>query len=60
MTNIVKSDFDDGIIFSKEERKILIELISNEQIHMIIKDHTKYDSDKYKKLEKLKVKIKDI
>lgn len=60
MTNIVKSDFDDGIIFSKEERKILIELISNEQIHMIIKDHTKYDSDKYKKLEELKVKIKDI
>lgn len=60
MTNIVKSDFDDGIIFSKEERKILIELISNEQIHMIIKDHTKYNSDKYKKLEELKVKIKDI
>ena len=60
MTNIVKSYYDDGIIFSKEERKILIELISNEQIHMIIKDHTKYDSDKYKKLEELKVKIKDI
>ena len=46
--------------FSKEERRILIELISNEQIHMIIKDHTKYDSDKYKKLEELKVKIKDM
>ena len=37
--------------FSKEERRILIELISNEQIHMIIKDHTKYKSDKYKALE---------
>lgn len=39
--------------FSKEERRILIELISNEQIHMIIKDHAKYKSDKYKALEKL-------
>lgn len=43
----------------KDERKLLIELIANEQIHMIIKDHSKYDSDKYKKLEALKVKIKD-
>ena len=44
----------------RDERKIIIELISNEQIHMIIKDHNKYDSDKYKKLEMLKVKIKDL
>lgn len=44
---------------SKDEQKMLIELVSNEQIHMIIKDHTKYDSDKYRKLEMLKVKIKD-
>lgn len=47
-------------IFSKEEEKLLLELISNEQIHMIIKDCTKYSSDKYKKLEELKVKIKDM
>lgn len=45
--------------FTKEQKKMLIELISNEQIYMIIKDHTRYDSDKYKCLEKLKVKIKD-
>ena len=45
---------------NKEDKKILIELICNEQAHMIIKDHTKYESDKYKKLEKLKVKIKDM
>ena len=44
-------------IFTKEEKKILIERIGNEQTHMIIKDHTKYESDKYKKLEELKVKI---
>ena len=47
-------------MINKEEKKILLELICNEQIHMIIKDHTKYDSDKYIKLEKLKVKIKDM
>ena len=45
---------------NKEEKKVLIELICNEQTHMIIKDHTKYDSDKYKRLEALKVKIKDM
>ena len=44
---------------SKEEKKLLIELICNEQTHMIVKDHTKYDSDKYRKLEELKVKTKD-
>lgn len=46
-------------IFTKEEKKILLELICNEQVHMIIKDNTRYESDKYKKLEELKVKIKD-
>lgn len=45
---------------SKEEKKLLIELICNEQTHIIVKDHTKYESEKYKKLEELKVKIKDI
>lgn len=39
---------------------LVVHLISNEQIHMIIKDHTRYDSDKYKELERLKVKIKDV
>ena len=46
-------------ILTKDEKKMIIELICNEQTHMIIKDHTKYDSDKYKKLEELKVKVKD-
>ena len=45
---------------NKEGKKVLIELICNEQTHMIIKDHTKYMSEKYKKLEELKVKIKDM
>lgn len=45
---------------NKEDRILILELICNEQIHMIIKDNTKYMSDKYKKLEELKVKIKDM
>ena len=48
------------MILNKEEKKLLLELICNEQVHMIIKDHTKYETDKYKKLEELKVKIKDM
>ena len=47
------------MILNKEEKKLLLELICNEQVHMIVKDHTKYDSQKYKKLEELKIKIKD-
>ena len=45
---------------NNSEKEMLIELICNEQTHMIIKDHTKYESEKYKKLEKLKIKIKDM
>lgn len=42
---------------TKEERDILIGLISNEQIkHMIAKD--KYDTDEYILLEQLKAKIR--
>lgn len=46
--------------FNNEEKKLLLELICNEQVHMIVKDHTKYESGKYKKLEELKIKIKDM
>ena len=46
--------------FTKEDRKLLLELICNEQVHMIIKDNTKYESDKYKKLEELKIKVNAI
>lgn len=45
---------------NKEEKKLLIESISNEQIKMIIHDHNLYDSPRYIKLEGLKVKIKDM
>jgi len=47
-------------VLSDKDKKTLIELISNEQIHMIIKRSELYESEKYKRLEELKVKIKDI
>lgn len=43
--------------FTTEDKKILLELICDEQIHMIIKDNTTYISDKYRKLEELKAKV---
>lgn len=46
-------------MIDNKEKKLLLELISNEQIHMIIKDHTRYESEKYKMLERLKVLVKD-
>ena len=48
------------MMFDKEEKKILLEIICNEQVHMIIKDNTKYESEKYRELEQLKIKIKDM
>lgn len=45
---------------TKEDKKLLIELICNEQTKMIVNDHTKYESNRYKHLEELKVKIKDM
>lgn len=45
---------------TNEEKKLLIELICNEQTRMIVKNHTKYESDRYKHLEELKVRIKDM
>ena len=60
ITMVGKPCFPYDVELNKEDKKMIIELICNEQTHMIIKDHTKYDSDKYKKLEELKVKIKDM
>lgn len=44
---------------TKEEKDILIELLINEQLkHMI--PNNEYESDRYKHLEELKTKIKDM
>lgn len=45
---------------SKEEKKLLIELICEEQTNMIIDDSAKYESERYLNLERLKIKIKDM
>lgn len=43
--------------FNKEEKKLLLELVCNEQIHMLLKCPEKYQSSKYVELENLKAKI---
>lgn len=51
---------DESVRLTKEDKKMLIELICDEQTRMIVKDHTKYHLKKYKNLEVLKIKIKEI
>ena len=47
-------------MLDKTEKKMLLELIGNEQIHMLLKDCNRYTSDKYKQWEELKIKVKDM
>ena len=42
------------------DRKLLLDLICNEQVRMIVKDCHSYESDRYKKLERLKIAVKDM
>lgn len=49
----------DTAFLDEEDRELLIKLICKEQLRMIIKDNNKYNSDKYKRLEALKVVIND-
>ena len=56
----VRKYITEDYFMTENEKKLIIELICNEQTHMIIKDHTRYDTDKYKELEALKIKIKDM
>lgn len=66
ITNIIGNvigytwDESNNDAISKREKKMLIELICNEQTRMIVEDHTQYGSDRYKDLETLKIKIKDM
>ena len=46
--------------FTKEERKLFLELICEKQINMIIEDNTKYESYEYKMLEELKIKVNNL
>ncbi len=49
----------DTAFLDEDDRELLIKLICKEQLRMIIKDNNKYNSDKYKRLEALKVVIND-
>lgn len=47
-------------MYSVEEMKLILDLVGNEQISMLTKDNSKYRSGKYKLLEQIKVKTKNI
>ena len=49
----------DTALLDEEDRELLIKLICKEQLRMITKDSKKYNSDKYKRREVLKVVIND-
>ena len=43
-----------------KDKKLLLDLICNEQVRMIVKDSNNYMSDRYIHLEKLKINVKDM
>lgn len=47
-------------LLDKNEKILILKLIGKEQLHMLSKDNLNYESVKYKKLEALKVRIKDM
>lgn len=53
--NFINEDY-----FTDKEKELLLDLICEKQIHIILKNHEDYESKKYRKLEELKVKIKDM
>ena len=42
------------------EKSLLVELICNEQTQMLMRDKNAYNHEKYKNLELIKVKVKDM
>lgn len=46
--------------FTKDQKKVTIDLICEKQTKMIIENRNNYDSDEYKELETIKVKIKNM
>ncbi len=45
---------------TNKEKELLIEIICEKQTKMIVRDPSKYQSEKYRMLECVKVKIKDL
>lgn len=46
--------------FSNDEKTLLINMICHRQTSMIVRNPTSYESDEYKNLEALKIKIKNM
>ena len=46
--------------FTKDQKKVAIDFICKKQTKMIIENKDNYDSDEYKELETIKVKIKNM
>ena len=46
-------------MLKEQDKRIMIELVCNEQTKMIMSDCTSYTSDKYRDLEKVKIKLKE-
>lgn len=46
--------------FNTKDKKLLLDLICSEQVHMLLKDHLSYESERYMRLERLKVIVKDM
>lgn len=47
-------------VFDEENRKLLLELICDEQIRMLVKNPDKYESKKYIQLEEIKAQINEM
>lgn len=46
--------------FTTSDKKVLLDLICNEQVHLLLKDNTVYESERYMRLERLKILVKDM
>lgn len=55
----IKNDIENENL-SGDEKSLLINMICHRQTSMIVKKPTSYESEEYKKLEELKVKIKNM
>lgn len=47
-------------VISEHDKNILLNLICNEQTHMLMKKDKYYESSAYRDLEELKVKVKNL
>ena len=48
------------LLLEKEEKQLLLELICDKQIQMIMKNPTTYTSSDYRRLESLKITVKEL